>query len=126
MTDADVTGQTPGPEETSRMVSSGTVELYVAEYVGDQRQETPVLLIHGWPDSGILWERQIPALVEAGFRVIVPDQRGFGRSDRPADVAGYVIARPVQDMIAVLDACDAPTAHGRRPPPGRRADGAVG
>jgi pimeloyl-ACP methyl ester carboxylesterase len=98
-------------EETSRIVSSGSVRLHVAEYVGDQHHDTPVLLIHGWPDSGILWEQQIPALVRAGFRLIVPDQRGFGRSDRPLEVKDYKIALPTQDMVAVLDACDAPTAH---------------
>jgi pimeloyl-ACP methyl ester carboxylesterase len=97
--------------ETSRIVSSGPVKLYVAEYVGEQQHETPVLLIHGWPDSGVLWLPQIKALVQAGFRVIVPDQRGFGRSDRPGKVEDYLIARPVADMVAILDACDVEVAH---------------
>ncbi len=110
MTDAGVTGQEPY-RETSRIVSTGSVELYVAEYVGEQRHQSPVLLIHGWPDSGVLWSRQIPALVQAGFRVIVPDQRGFGRSDRPTAVEDYLIARPTEDMVALLDAHDVPAAH---------------
>jgi pimeloyl-ACP methyl ester carboxylesterase len=92
-------------------VSSGSVRLYVEEYVGDQRHETPVLLIHGFPDSGVLWQPQITALVAAGFRVIVPDSRGFGRSDRPAEVKDYLISEPREDMIAVLDAFDIPVAH---------------
>jgi len=99
------------PEGTSRMVSSGSVRLHVEEYVGEQRHETPVLLIHGFPDSGVLWRPQIRALVAAGFRVIVPDSRGFGRSDRPAEVKDYVISEPREDMIAVLDAFDIPVAH---------------
>jgi len=43
----------------------------------------PVVLLHGFPDSGRLWRHQVPALVEAGFQVIVSDQRGYGRSDKP-------------------------------------------
>ncbi|MFJ8488819.1 alpha/beta fold hydrolase [Streptomyces sp. NPDC094038] len=110
MTDVDANNKGPWLE-TSRMVSSGSVQLYVAEYVGEQRHDIPVLLIHGWPDSGTLWQPQIQALVEAGFRVIVPDQRGFGRSDRPTEVKDYLISEPREDMIAVLDAFDVPVAH---------------
>jgi pimeloyl-ACP methyl ester carboxylesterase len=46
----------------------------------------PVVLLHGFPDSGRLWRHQVPALLEAGFKVIVPDMRGYGRSDKPAGV----------------------------------------
>ncbi|HWE89654.1 MAG TPA: alpha/beta hydrolase [Pseudonocardiaceae bacterium] len=98
-------------QDNGRMVSSVSIQLYVAEFVGAQRHETPVLLIHGWPDSGYLWRRQIPALVEAGFRVIVPDLRGFGRSDRPAEVQDYLADRSVEDMVRVLDASDVAAAH---------------
>ena len=52
-------------------------------------QGRPVVLLHGFPDSGRLWRHQVPALAQAGFRVIVPDLRGYGRSDKPADVAAY-------------------------------------
>ena len=48
----------------------------------------PVILLHGFPDSGRLWRNQVPALADAGFRVIVPDLRGYGRSDKPADRSG--------------------------------------
>jgi pimeloyl-ACP methyl ester carboxylesterase len=63
----------------------------------------PVLLLHGFPDTGRLWRNQVPALVEAGYQVIVPDQRGYGRSDKPADVAAYGIPFLVGDMLGVLD-----------------------
>jgi pimeloyl-ACP methyl ester carboxylesterase len=43
----------------------------------------PVVLIHGWPLSGRSWEGQVPALVEAGHRVITYDRRGFGESSQP-------------------------------------------
>jgi pimeloyl-ACP methyl ester carboxylesterase len=43
----------------------------------------PVILLHGFPDSGRLWRNQVPVLADAGFQVIVPDLRGYGRSDKP-------------------------------------------
>ena len=47
----------------------------------------PVILLHGFPDSGRLWRNQVPVLAGAGFRVIVPDLRGYGRSDKPGTAA---------------------------------------
>ena len=49
----------------------------------------PVVLLHGFPDSGRLWRHQVPVLAEAGFTVIVPDMRGYGRSDKPLEVGAY-------------------------------------
>jgi pimeloyl-ACP methyl ester carboxylesterase len=72
----------------------------------DEGTGTPVLLLHGFPDSSRLWRHQIPALVAAGFRTIAPDLRGFGESDKPAAVEDYAIARSVADMGAVLDALE--------------------
>lgn len=65
-----------------------------------------VLMIHGWPDSSYLWRHQIPVLVSAGFRVIAPDLRGFGHSDRPEGVEAYRISAllsDVQGMLAALN-----------------------
>jgi pimeloyl-ACP methyl ester carboxylesterase len=50
-------------------------------HVHEQGTGTPVLLLHGFPDSSSLWRHQVPALVKAGYRVIAPDLRGFGESD---------------------------------------------
>ena len=72
----------------------------------DKGEGRPVLMLHGFPDSGELWRGQVPALVEAGFRVIAPDLRGFGESERPGEVADYRIGRSVADMVAVLDALE--------------------
>ena len=46
----------------------------------------PVLLLHGFPDSGRLWRYQVPVLAAAGLQVIVPDLRGYGRSGKPGPV----------------------------------------
>mgnify|MGYP001627446288 CR=1 FL=1 len=62
-----------------------------------------VLLLHGFPDSRHLWRHQVGPLAEAGYRVVVPDQRGYGRSDKPADVAAYNLLFLAGDAIAVLD-----------------------
>jgi pimeloyl-ACP methyl ester carboxylesterase len=64
----------------------------------------PVLLLHGFPDSSQLWRYQIPALVAAGRRVIAPDLRGFGKTDRPPDVEAYRIRNAVADILGLLDA----------------------
>jgi pimeloyl-ACP methyl ester carboxylesterase len=49
-------------------------------------QGRPVVLLHGFPDSGRLWRHQAAALAAAGFQVIVPDLRGYGLSDKPSEV----------------------------------------
>jgi pimeloyl-ACP methyl ester carboxylesterase len=56
----------------------------VSLHVIDEGAGPAVVLLHGFPDSSALWRHQIPILVEAGYRVIAPDLRGFGPSDRPA------------------------------------------
>jgi pimeloyl-ACP methyl ester carboxylesterase len=80
-------------------IDSGGVTIHV-EVTGEGR---PVLLLHGFPDSGALWRHQVPALVDAGFRVVVPDLRGFGASDAPEGVEDYSILHTVGDLVAVLD-----------------------
>lgn len=90
-------------------IESDGVELYLVEE-GPQ-DGTPVLLVHGWPDSHRLWRHQIPALASAGYRVLAHDQRGFGRSGRPDDVAGYHAFNAMADLSNLLDAFDLPSAH---------------
>ena len=62
-----------------------------------------VVLLHGFPELGFSWRHQVPALVDAGFRVVVPDLRGFGRSDAPDDVAAYAVPEHARDVLALLD-----------------------
>jgi pimeloyl-ACP methyl ester carboxylesterase len=71
----------------------------------------PVVLLHGFPDSGRLWRHQVPALVDAGFQVIVPDLRGYGGSDQPKEVEAYSIPFLVGDVLGVLDHLGVATAH---------------
>src|SRR5690242_18972201 len=62
----------------------------------------PVVLLHGFPDTGRLWRHQVPALAEAGFQVIVPDLRGYGLSDKPEAVDAYSIPLLAGDVMAIL------------------------
>jgi pimeloyl-ACP methyl ester carboxylesterase len=63
-----------------------------------------VVLCHGFPELAFSWRRQVPALVEAGYRVAVPDMRGYGRSSVPAAVEDYDILSLCDDMCGLLDA----------------------
>jgi pimeloyl-ACP methyl ester carboxylesterase len=72
--------------------------------VADAGTGPAVLLLHGFPDDRHLWRYQVRALVDAGFRVIAPDLRGFGDAPRPQDPKEYGIPIAVKDVIGVLDA----------------------
>lgn len=63
-----------------------------------------ILLLHGWPHTGLLWEAVMPLLAEAGFRAIAPDLRGLGDSTRAAE--GYDLHTQADDMAGLLAALD--------------------
>lgn len=73
-------------------------------HIKDMGQGRPVVLIHGWPLTGDMFEYQTLALLEAGFRVITYDRRGFGQSGHPA--TGYDYDTFADDLAAVLDSVD--------------------
>lgn len=77
------------------------VNLHVDDTGGSGR---PVVLIHGWPLSGEAFSAQVPALQEAGYRVITYDRRGFGRSDKPA--GGYTYDTLTEDLHMMLEGLD--------------------
>ncbi len=79
---------------------STPIELAYEDY-GDGQ---PVVLIHGWPQSAASWERQIPPLLSAGFRVVAYDRRGFGDSDKPA--TGYDYDTMSADLNAIIERLD--------------------
>jgi pimeloyl-ACP methyl ester carboxylesterase len=77
--------------------NSGTIDIYYE----DQGKGKPVVLVHGWPLSGRSWEKQTAALLDAGYRVIAYDRRGFGYSSRPA--SGYDYDTFAEDLDKLLD-----------------------
>jgi pimeloyl-ACP methyl ester carboxylesterase len=80
-------------------------------HVLDEGAGTPVVLLHGFPDTSRLWRRQVEALTHAGYRAIAPDLRGRGRSERPPAVADYALPLIVQDVTAIMDALELERAH---------------
>lgn len=63
----------------------------------------PIILLHGFPEFSYGWRHQIPALTEAGFRVIVPDQRGYNLSDKPKGISSYDVETLAKDIIGLFD-----------------------
>ena len=61
------------------------------------------MLCHGWPESWYSWRHQIPALAAAGFRVVAPDQRGYGQTDAPAPIESYNILNLVGDIVGLVN-----------------------
>ena len=80
-------------------------------HVVDRGSGPAVLLLHGFPDSSYLWRNQIRTLVEAGFRVIAPDLRGFGESAKPAAAESYALPIIFNDVIGILDALEVTRTH---------------
>lgn len=76
-------------------------------YFEDHGEGSPVVLVHGWPLSSASWEKQTKALVEAGYRVISYDRRGFGQSDKPWTGYDYdTLASDLDSLLTELDLSD--------------------
>jgi non-heme chloroperoxidase len=84
--------------------NSGSIQIYYE----DHGQGRPVVLIHGYPLSGRAWDKQLPPLLDAGYRVITYDRRGFGKSSQPASGYDYdTFAADLNGLLEVLDLRDA-------------------
>ncbi len=70
--------------------------------VTEQGEGPLVVLCHGWPESAHSWRHQMPALAQAGFRVVAPDMRGYGRTTAPPDIADYTIFDLVGDVVDLV------------------------
>ena len=88
------------PTVTVGQENSAGIELYYEDHGAGQ----PVVLIHGYPLSGRGWDKQVPALLEAGYRVITYDRRGFGKSGQPA--WGYDYDTFAADLNVLLESLD--------------------
>src|SRR6201985_277825 len=72
----------------------------------EEGEGTPVLLLHGFPEHPYSWRKQVPAIVEAGFRVIVPSPRGLRGTDAPPGAKPYSVKTLVAALTGLLDALD--------------------
>lgn len=88
------------PMPPARFIKTNGIRLAVHE----AGSGPAVVLLHGFPGLAFSWRHQIPALAAAGYRVIVPDLRGYGLSDAPKEVEAYDIAQLTGDLAGLLDA----------------------
>ena len=86
----------------STMISVNGIELEVFE-AGKENKGKPIILCHGFPENAFSWRFQIPELVKAGYHVIVPNQRGYGKSSCPTEITAYGIEHLTGDLVALLD-----------------------
>jgi epoxide hydrolase 4 len=89
-----------GIDLEARVVDVGDVSLFVV--LAGPAEGPPVVLLHGFPEFWYAWSRPMAVLAAAGFRVAVPDQRGYGHSDKPADVAAYRLDHLSDDVAGLI------------------------
>lgn len=84
-------------ELEKQFIKVGDVCLHVV--MAGPKDGEAIFLLHGFPEFWYCWRKQIPYLAEKGFRVIVPDQRGYNLSDKPDGVSNYHIGLLAQDIV---------------------------
>jgi pimeloyl-ACP methyl ester carboxylesterase len=94
------------PGVRHRYVTAGGLRVHIAEAGSGPL----VLLLHGFPECWYSWRHQLTALAEAGYHAVAPDQRGYARTGGPAEAGQYTILHLTGDVIALLDALEAPRA----------------
>lgn len=87
-----------------RHIETNGIRLHVVE--AGPKSGIPVMLLHGFPEFWYGWRKQLPALTEAGCRVIVPDQRGYNLSDKPEGIENYHIDKLTNDVLGLIEALD--------------------
>lgn len=94
------------PEITHRTIQTNGINMHIAEAGSGPL----VVLCHGWPESWYSWRHQLGALAEAGYHAVAPDQRGYGKTDKPAAIDQYTQLHLVGDIVGLLDALGEETA----------------
>jgi len=85
-------------------IETNGIRLHVVQ--AGPKSGIPIILLHGFPEFYYGWRKQIPALVEAGCRVIIPDQRGYNLSDKPKGVRAYGVYTLVEDILGLINALE--------------------
>ncbi|MBT4091872.1 MAG: alpha/beta fold hydrolase, partial [Deltaproteobacteria bacterium] len=73
-------------------------------HIAEQGAGPLVILCHGFPEIWYSWKHQIPAIAKAGFRVVAPDQRGYGQTDAPEAIEDYDMFKLTADMVGLVEA----------------------
>jgi pimeloyl-ACP methyl ester carboxylesterase len=87
-------------EANHRKIDTNGINMHIAE----QGQGPLVIMCHGFPELGYSWRHQLPALAEAGFHAVAPDQRGYGQTDCPEPIEAYNILELVGDIVGLVHA----------------------
>jgi pimeloyl-ACP methyl ester carboxylesterase len=85
----------------SQFIKTNNINLHVM--TDGPENGTSVILLHGFPQFHYGWNDQIPALVQAGFHVIIPDQRGYNLSDKPKGISAYDVDILAKDIVGLFD-----------------------
>jgi pimeloyl-ACP methyl ester carboxylesterase len=85
-------------------IKTNGIQLHIVQ--AGPKSGIPVVLLHGFPEFWYGWRKQIPALAQAGCRVIVPDQRGYNLSDKPKGVEAYCVDNLVEDIVGLINELD--------------------
>ncbi|NOT05821.1 MAG: alpha/beta hydrolase [Anaerolineales bacterium] len=85
----------------SQIITTNNINLHLM--TDGPEEGMPVILLHGFPEFHFGWRKQIPALAAAGFRVIIPDQRGYNLSDKPKGISSYDVDILAKDIIGLFD-----------------------
>lgn len=86
----------------SHYIQTNSIQLHVLQ--AGPLNGPLVIFLHGFPEFSYAWRYQIPALVDAGFRVWVPDQRGYNLSDKPKGIESYTLDELSRDIVELIDA----------------------
>ena len=89
-----------------RFIQSNGITMRIAEMGSGPL----VILVHGWPESWYSWRHQLPALAAAGYHVVAPDMRGYGKTDKPSAVEDYDIQHVTADIAGIVEALGEKTA----------------
>jgi epoxide hydrolase A/B len=89
-------------EITHRQVETNGIDMHIAEAGAGPL----VVLLHGFPEGWYSWRHQLGALADAGFHAVAPDQRGYGQTDAPDDVAAYAMTQLVGDVVGLVAALE--------------------
>lgn len=100
--------ESPIPGVLFRNIETNHIKMRIAE-MGDTGPL--VILVHGWPESWYSWRHQISAIAKAGYRVVIPEMRGYGKTDAPQRIESYDIVNLAADIVGLLDALDEKKAH---------------
>src|ERR1043165_1149476 len=87
-------------ELTHRLVKTNGITMHLAE----QGEGPLVVLCHGFPECWYSWRHQLPALAQAAYHVVAPDQRGYGQTDRPEAITAYDIFQLTGDIVGLVHA----------------------